>query len=56
MSWIHKDTLMGTAINMIGLSIVIGKYILMAILATLTFLGGSVSPELIPATLASFND
>ena len=47
---------MGTAINMIGLSIVIGKYILMAIIATLTFLGRSVSQELIPTTLTSFND
>ncbi len=47
---------MGTAINTIGLSIIVGKYILMAIIATLTFLGGTISPELLPATLTHFND
>ncbi|WP_318441515.1 hypothetical protein [Photobacterium leiognathi] len=47
---------MGTAINTIGLSIIIGKYILMAILATLTLFGGAISPELLPATLTHFNE
>ncbi|WP_318440925.1 hypothetical protein [Photobacterium leiognathi] len=47
---------MGTAINTIGLSIIIGKYILMAILATLTLFDGTVSPELLPATLTHFNE
>ncbi|WP_196491615.1 hypothetical protein [Photobacterium leiognathi] len=47
---------MGTAINTIGLSIIIGKYILMAILATLTLFGGTIGPELLPATLTHFNE
>ncbi|MEC6814171.1 hypothetical protein [Photobacterium toruni] len=47
---------MGTAINIIGLSIIIGKYILMLILAITTLFGGIFSPELISATTSSFNE
>ncbi|MEC6795721.1 MULTISPECIES: hypothetical protein [Photobacterium] len=47
---------MGTAINIIGLSIIVGKYILMLILAITTLFGGIFSPELIPATISSFNE
>ena len=47
---------MGAAINMIGISIIIGKYILMLILAITTLFGGVFTPELIPATMSSFNE
>ncbi len=51
-----EDKAMGTAINIIGLSIIIGKYILMLILAITTLFGGIFSPELISATTSSFNE
>ncbi|WP_164838136.1 hypothetical protein [Photobacterium iliopiscarium] len=47
---------MGAAINMIGLSIIVGKYILMFILAITTLFGGVFTPELIPTTISSFNE
>ncbi|WP_181314532.1 hypothetical protein [Photobacterium phosphoreum] len=47
---------MGAAINMIGISIIIGKYILMVILGIITLFGGGFSPELIPTTMSSFNE
>lgn len=53
---VTEDKVMGTAINVIGLSIIIGKYILMLILAITTLFGGIFSPELIPATISSFNE
>ncbi|CEO39702.1 hypothetical protein [Photobacterium kishitanii] len=47
---------MGAAINMIGISIIVGKYILMLILAITTLSGGMFTPELIPATISNFNE
>ena len=47
---------MGAAINIIGISIIIGKYILMLILAITTLFGGVFAPELIPTTIDSFNE
>ena len=51
-----EGKVMGAAINMIGISIIIGKYILMLILAITTLFGGVFTPELIPATMSSFNE
>ncbi|SMY32685.1 hypothetical protein PMAL9190_00654 [Photobacterium malacitanum] len=51
-----EDKVMGAAINIIGLSIIIGKYILMLILAITTVFGGMFTPELIPTTINGFNE